>query len=149
MNNRGKLIVVPNEEQILQESFEWEVKQGESHTSDLQKFSDIYGLGYQFKEDDYQRAPCDIAGSGHMVIKTGEAASLIIFYLPERITDRQYNYIYNHQNEFSGYIQVNGYSLRVEETIIWDKIHGIHEIMREAMKKNLLPSSRMKKSCIR
>lgn len=149
MNNRGRLIVVPNEEQILQESFEWQVKQEKSHTFGLQKFSDTYNLGYQFEEDDYHQAPCDIAESGHMVIKTDEDASLVIFYLPERVTDRQYNYIYNHQSELSSYMQVNGYSLRVEENIIWNKVHGIHEIMREVMQKNLLSSSGVSKSSIR
>lgn len=149
MSHRGKLIVVTNEEQILQGFLEWEVKQGESHTRGLQKFSDIYGLGYQFGEEDYHKAPCDIAESGHMVIKIEEDVSLAIFYLPERVTDRQYNYIYDRQNELSGYMQVNGYSLKVEETIIWDKIHGIHEIMREAMRKNLLPSRKTEKFGIR
>lgn len=149
MNHRGKLLVIPNEEKILQEFFEWKVEQGKSHTLGLQKFSDIYSLGYQFEEEDYQKAPCDIAASGHMVIKTEEDSSLVIFYLPEKVTDRQYNYIYNHQSELCSYVQVNGYSLKVEETVIWDKVHGIHEIMKEAMKKNLLSSSIVEKSSIR
>ncbi|MDE5587241.1 MAG: hypothetical protein K2I72_02590 [Bacilli bacterium] len=78
MNHRGRLIVIPDEEQILQEIFERQVKQGESHTKYLQEFSDIFELGYHFEEDDYQKAPCDIAAAGHMVIKIEEDVSLVI-----------------------------------------------------------------------
>ena len=90
MNHRGKLIVIPNEEEILQEIFERNVRQGESHTKYLQEFSDTFMLGLHFEESDYQEAPCSIAELGHMVIKIEEDASLVVFYLPERVTDRQY-----------------------------------------------------------
>jgi len=140
MKTRGKLIVLPNEDDILQEVFEREVAQGESHTKYLQEFSDTYMLGLHFEELDYQKAPCDIAELGHIVIKTEESVSLVIFYLPERVTDRQYLYIYNHQMDFSRYTQVNGYSLERKDGISWEKIHDISGIMHEIAKKNLLPS---------
>jgi len=139
MNHRGKLIVIPNEEEILQEIFERNVRQGENHTKYLQEFSDYFMLGLHFKESDYQGAPCSIAELGHMVIKIEEDASFAIFYLPERITDRQYQYIYNHQIELGKYIEVSGFSLRRGEEISWDRIHKISGIMGEATKKNLTP----------
>ncbi len=144
MNHRGKLIVIPDEEQILQEIFERQVKQGESHTKYLQEFSDIYMLGYHFEEEDYQKAPCDIAEAGHMVIKTEDDASLVICYLPKKITDRQYLYLYDHQVELSQYGQVNGYSLKREEGIEWEKVHGIGEIIQESRVKNQTPSRSQK-----
>ena len=141
MNNRGKLWIIPNEEEILQECFEREIKDGYSHTCYMQEFSDIYQLGFKFKEDDYQLAPCEIAMLRHMVVKSEDEVSLVVFYLPERITDRQYNWLYQNSDMLSKYIQVNGNSLCIadEDGICWKKVHGIEEMMKEARKKNLLP----------
>ena len=142
MNHRGRLIVIPDEAKILQEIFERQIKQGESHTKYLQEFSDIFELGYHFKEDDYQEAPCAIANSGHMVIKIEEDVSLVICYLPKRITDRQYLYLHGHQTEFSQYGKINAYSLKTEEEEEWDSVHGMGEIIQEATRKNLLRLSK-------
>lgn len=142
MNNRGKLWIIPNEDEILQESFERNVESGKSHTYRMQEFSDIYQLGFKFSEDDYQEAPCEIAALGHLVVKSEDEVSLVICYLPERITDRQCNWLYDNQNMLSKYMQVNGYSLNDNE---WNKIHGIDQIMMDAAKKNLLNEKGMKK----
>lgn len=149
MNHRGKLIVIPNEDEILQEIFERNVRQGESHTRYLQEFSDTYMLGLHFEEDDYQKAPCDIAELGHMVIKVEDDASLVIFYLPERITDRQYLYIYSHQTELEKYTEVSGFSLRKEENSAWENIHKVSGIIEEATRKNLLQVSKSEGTNVR
>lgn len=139
MQNRGKLWIIPNEEEILQEAFQRNVQEGRSHTHRIQEFSDIYHLGFQFKEEDYQTAPCEIAMLGHMVVKSEEEVSLIVCYLPEKITDRQYNWLYQNSDMLGKYIQINAYSLETanEDGICWKKVHGIEEIMKEARKKNL------------
>lgn len=140
MNNRGKLWIIPNEEEILQEVFERNVQEGKSHTRHMQEFSDIYQLEFQFTEEDYQTAPCEIAMLGHMVVKSEEQVSLVVCYLPERITDRQYNWLYQNIDMLGKYIQVNGYSLQIadEDGICWKKVHGLEEILKEARRKNLL-----------
>ena len=92
VNNRGKVIIIPNEEQILQETFIRDVKLGESHTKYLQEFSDIYSLGYSFKLDDYQTAPCQIAEEGHSILKSEDSVSLMVLYIPLIVSNRQYNW---------------------------------------------------------
>ena len=141
MSNRGKLWIIPNEEEILQEVFERNVQEGKSHTYYIQEFSNIYQLGFTFKEADYQTAPCEIAMLGHMVVKSEDEVSLVECYLPERVTDRQYNWLYQNNDMLSKYMLVNGNSLCIadEDGICWKKVHGIEEIMKEARKKNLLP----------
>lgn len=58
MNRRGKVWIIPDEGQIIQPLFERDVALGENHTKKIQEFSDMYKLGFQFKPDDYQEAPC-------------------------------------------------------------------------------------------
>ncbi len=133
MIHRGKLFIIPDEEQILQGLFEYSVEQGKSHTKGIQVFSDMYQLGYQFSEEDYQEAPCLIASMGHMVMKTDDDTSLAIFYLPERITERQNNWIYENQPMLNTYVHVNAYSKNGNK---WDALHGMYEIKLEANRKN-------------
>ena len=143
MLNRGKLWVIPDEETIIQEVFERNVEKGKSHTYHLQEFSDIFQLGFKFSEDDYQTAPCEIASLGHLVLKSEDEVSLVVCYLPEKITDRQYNWLYNNQNLINFYRQVNGYSIRKNsDTMELKKIHGFSQIMQEAAIKNMLIEKR-------
>lgn len=147
MNNRGKLWIIPDEEQILQEVFESDIKKGISHTSGIQEFSNKYKLGYKFSEEDYQKAPCDMALLGHMVIKTEEETSLVVCYLPERVTDRQYNWLYQNNMILNNYVQIGAFSLHrvVDDSTCWKEIYGIQEIMKEAGKKNLIPKEERKR----
>lgn len=140
MNKRGKLWIIPDEDKILQEIYEQDVQKDKTHTYYIQEFSNIYQLGFDFKEEDYQSAPCEIAILGHLVIKSEEEVSLIVCYLPERITDRQYNWLYQNREMFDKYIQVNGYSLQTvdDDGMCWKKVHGIEEIMVEVRKKNMI-----------
>jgi len=138
MFNRGKLFIIPNEDEILQEVFERKVEEGKSHTTRIQEFSDIYKLGFDFTEEDYQTAPCNIAALGHLVIKTEDEVSLVVCYVPERITDKQYNWLYQNKEMLNSYIQVSANSLEMltEDGACWKKLHGVEEIIREAWKKN-------------
>ena len=61
-------------------------------------------LGFHFEEYDYQKNLFGIAELGHMVVKIEDDASLFVFYLPEKVTNRQYMYIYSHQMELEKYI---------------------------------------------
>lgn len=147
MNNRGKLWIIPNEEEILQEVFNRNVEEGKSHTTRIQEFSDVYNLGFKFNEEDYQTAPCEIANLGHMVIKSEDEVSLVVCYLPKKITDRQYNWLYQNKEMLSRYIQVSAESLQMvnEDGACWKKLHGVEEIIFEAGKKNLMTEKGMKR----
>ena len=65
---------------------------------------------------------------------------MIVCYLPERITDRQYNWLYQNRELFDKYIQVNGYSLQTldDDGTCWKKVHGMEEIMVEVRRKNMI-----------
>ena len=45
---RGKVVIIPDERQILADSFERDVYYGEDHVEVYQEFSDKYRLGYSF-----------------------------------------------------------------------------------------------------
>lgn len=147
MNNRGKLIIVPNEDEILLDKFEKYVEIGKSHTYRIQEFSDMFMLGFNFIEEDYQTAPCEIAAKGHLVIKIAEEESITILYLPEVITDRQYEWLYNNIEELTKYIMVNSFSLTYsdENIPVWERIRGLNEIIAKSREKNLLYKKGMKK----
>lgn len=147
MINRGKLWIIPNEEEILQEVYEKDVEKGKSHTYRLQEFSNMYKLGFEFTEADYQTAPCEIAKLGHLVVKTEDDVSLAVCYIPERVTDRQYNWLYQNRLLLDKYTQINAYSVQVieEDGICWKKLHGIDEIILESNRKNLLSKKGMKR----
>ena len=140
MNKCGKLWIIPDEDKILQEIYEQDVQKDKTHTYYIQEFSNIYQLGFDFKEEDYQSAPCEITTLGHLVIKSEDEVSLIVCYLPERITDRQYNWLYQNRELFDKYIQVNGYSLQTvdDDGTCWKKVHGMEEIMIEVRRKNMI-----------
>ena len=87
------------------------------------------------KDSDYNTAPCEIAMLGHLVIKTIEDVKMIVCYLPEIVTDKQYEFIYNNQDMFLNNIQNGGYSLRNNEFV---EINGMDNLMREINKKNML-----------
>ena len=144
MNNRGKLWIIPNEEEFSQELFERNVKLGEYHSKYIQEFSDLYMLGLVFKEDD-QNAPYEIAKFGHVVVKSDDEIPSIICYLPERVTDSQYNWFDKNVPMLSQYIEVSGNSLQVidEDGACWKKLHSVDEIITESRKKNLLPKKGM------
>ena len=124
---RGKVYIIPNEDQIIEDCFYREI--GSSHLRAIQEFSDKYRLGYQFHEEDYQNAPCQVAMDG----------SLAVAYIPEEITDRQSLWLYDHQRELSKYGMIVGYELFKEESNYkLFHLHGLDEIMKSTNKKNFI-----------
>lgn len=138
MNDRGKLIIIPNEDEILLDKFEKEVEMGRSHTYRIQEFSDMFMLGFTFTEEDYQAAPCEVAAKGHLVIKMAEESSITILYLPEIITNRQYEWLYSNVLELSRYVTVSAFSLTYSDDNIpvWVRVKGLNEIIVTAREKN-------------
>lgn len=136
MRMRGKLYIIPDENQILQEVFYRDVQK--DHLKAIQEFSDQFKLGYHFQADEYQEAPCMVALDGHLLVKTEENASLAVCYLPERVTDRQNIWLYEHRLEFSQYRMVGGYKLSsgTGKSNI-ETVHGIDELLVEANKRNM------------
>lgn len=48
----------------------------------------IFQVPIYFQESDYHEAPCMLAEMGHLIIKSTDIASQLIFYLPKEITTR-------------------------------------------------------------
>ena len=92
---RGNLIIIPDENQILNPIFKEDITGKDSHNTGIEKFIKKYYPNTQIKIDldDYNGAPCEIVKMNHLVIKTEDTISLLIFYLPEIITDRQITWL--------------------------------------------------------
>jgi len=148
MNNRGDLWIIPNEEDIILDVYTRRVPLGMSHTYYLQEFSDLYNLGFNFKEDDCQIAPCEMASIGHLVIKSENQVSMVVCYLPEIITYRQFQWFHQNMMMLSNYTQVNGFSLQMSDSdgICFKKLHGVNEIMTEMRKKYSFKVKGMRKN---
>ena len=137
MNSRGKVWIIPDEGQIIQPLFERDVQMGEEHVNKFQEFSDSYQLGFHFERDEYQEAPCRIAELGHMIVNSENSLGIIVFYLPEVITDRELEWFYQNEMMFERYSIIAAYTLRVEnDKYNWEeRIYGVDKIKREINRK--------------
>lgn len=138
MNERGMLWIIPDENQIMQPLFVKKIEEGISHTKEMLNFVETFQIPVNFQESDYHEAPCMLAEMGHLVIKSADTASQLIFYLPKDITFRQIEYLINNQMVFMNYQKVGAYSIRNLENgeIVWKNLHGLDEVMKEARIKN-------------
>ena len=136
---RRKVVIIPDERQILADSFERDVYYGEDHVEVYQEFSDKYRLGYSFLKDDSQHASLEIARLGHFSYKTENDAGIIIFYLPKEITDQQLNYFETHQYDFFSWNMVGAYSFSEdndEKEVV--SLKGLSTILQTMRVKNQL-----------
>lgn len=77
-----------------------------------------------------------VAQLGHFSYKTEENSNVIIFYLPEVITERQMRYFDNHFIDFMKYDLIGTFSLDGEEHESIQKLHGSAEIRKVMRDKN-------------
>lgn len=78
----------------------------------IQEFSDKYKLGYQFEKGEYQEAPCILARDGMLVVKTVDSAGILIFYIPEIISDNQCMWYSENMMLFSKYSTIGAYLVK-------------------------------------
>lgn len=136
---RGNLIIIPDENQILNPIFKEDITGKDAHNTGIEKFIKKYYPNTQIKIDldDYNGAPCEIVKMNHLVIKTEDTISLLIFYLPEIITDRQITWLMEQQFILGRYQTCVGLSETKEENkIIFKEMNGLSDIMKEAKRKN-------------
>lgn len=100
----GRVIIVPDEEEIDDDLFEGVIVGNEIHVDRYQDFSDKYHLGYNFIENDSYMAPLTMASLGHFCYNTAESISNILMYIPEVVTKRQYNYFVNNKEMILKYV---------------------------------------------
>ena len=135
MLNRGKLWIVPNEEEIIQPLFFEDLYGEEGHLKGIQDFSDKFDLGFNFTLNDTQQAPIDIAERGHLVIKSDEDNKLLFFYIPKKVSDRQLEYFNDNEINYSNTYKVIG-SFSLEDEGI-EVIRGLMGIRKELTRKNI------------
>lgn len=101
----GRVIIVPDEEQIKDDLFEEIIVGNENHVDRYQDFSDKYHLGYKFSKDDFLVAPLTMASLGHFCYNTVELIDSIIIDIPKAVTKRQYNYFVNNKEMILKYFE--------------------------------------------
>lgn len=100
----GRVIIVPDEEQIKDDLFEGIIVGNKNHVDRYQDFSNKYNLGYDFSENDSYIAPLTMASLGHFCYNTAESISNILMYIPEVVTKRQYDYFVNNREMILKYV---------------------------------------------
>lgn len=78
----------------------------------IQEFSDKYKLGYHFEKGKYQEAPCILERDGMLVVKTVDSAGILIFYIPEIISDNQCMWYSENMMLFSKYSTIGAYLVK-------------------------------------
>lgn len=136
MNGRGTLWIIPDENVIVQDLYKCSVDNGISHTKKMKEFVQKFNLDFNFNEEDYQEAPCMLAESGHLVIKSIDDVSQLVFYIPPKVCDRQMEFLINEQFNLSKYQIIVAFSKSDNDT--WDNLHGFNEIMQAMKNKNNL-----------
>lgn len=133
MTDRGRVIIIPNENKILQSIYEKDIMQ--NHLEAFRDFSEKFKLGYHFKDEDYQEAPLQIAKEGHLSIKTIDDAGLFIIYIPRVVTDRQIEWFYKNMDNYNQYQTIGGFAIETEEPQLVEGKEAIKKIMN---KRNML-----------
>ncbi len=135
---RGRVVIIPDEGQIIKDEFEQDVLDDEYHVKAYQKFSDENNLGFKFREDESHRAGFTMAELGHFNYKTEDDIGVLAFYLPSKVTDRQLEYFESHMLDFEEYTTIGAYIFRrVDDAVYTDEIYGLEAIRSQMVKRNM------------
>ena len=135
---RGKVVIIPDEGQIIKDEFAQDILDDEYHVKGYQKFSDDNNLGLNFRDDESHRAGLSIAELGHFNYKTEDDIGVIAFYLPSKVTGRQLEYFESHILDFGQYTTIGAYVFRrVDAAVYTDEIYGLEAIRSQMVKRNM------------
>lgn len=81
--------------------------------------------------DDYHEGPCLLASLGYMVVKSENDSSILVYYLPETISENQRDWFIDHRYLGIEYTKIGGYSLKRT----WETIEGFEGIKKEIKEK--------------
>ena len=135
MDCRGKMwIITPSSDN----DYERLIPRGKFHTDYFQEYSNMNNLGYTYTIIDYQKAPCEIALLGNLVIKTDDDEKLLICYIPQEVTNKQLDFINKNLDDISkNYQSILGYSDIKDYIYDGNHLHSIEEIKNECIKKHI------------
>ena len=132
----GRVIIVPDEEQIKDDLFEEIIVGNENHVDRYQDFSDKYHLGYNFSENDSYIAPLTMASLGHFCYNTAESISNILMYIPEVVTKRQYDYFVNHREMILKYVDKKATAVKkIDGNLVTEELDDLDLIEKEVKKR--------------
>ena len=128
----GRVIIVPDEEQIKDDLFEGIIVGNKNHVDRYQDFSNKYNLGYDFSENDSYIAPLTMASLGHFCYNTAESISNILMYIPEVVTKRQYDYFVNNREMILKYVDKKATTIRNKDgNLVTEELDGLDLIEKE------------------
>lgn len=135
MTERGKVTIIPDENQILADEYTKNINK--NHLEAFIDFSNKFNLGYSFTYNDYQYAPEQLARDGHLILKTIDGQKTAIFYIPKVVTDRQVEWFEYNKFDFLHADLIGAFSINGDEEES-EQIYGLAEINKEIKRKNIL-----------
>lgn len=128
----GRVIIVPDEEQIKDDLFEGIIVGNKNHVDRYQDFSNKYNLGYDFSENDSYIAPLTMASLGHFCYNTAESISNILMYIPEVVTKRQYDYFVNNREMILKYVDKKATAVKkIDGNLVTEELDDLDLIEKE------------------
>lgn len=128
----GRVIIVPDEEQIKDDLFEGIIVGNKNHVDRYQDFSNKYNLGYDFSENDSYIAPLTMASLGHFCYNTAESISSILMYIPEVVTKRQYDYFVNNREMILKYVDKKATAVKKRDgNLVTEELDDLDLIEKE------------------
>ena len=128
----GRVIIVPDEEQIKDDLFEGIIVGNKNHVDRYQDFSNKYNLGYDFSENDSYIAPLTMASLGHFCYNTAESISNILMYIPEVVTKRQYDYFVNNREMILKYVDKKATAVKKRDgNLVTEELDDLDLIEKE------------------
>ena len=138
VRKRGDLWVIPFDSE---ENYHIDILIGQEHTEGLIDFVRRNSLPLDIKVDDYHESPCLLASLGYMVVKSENDSSILVYYIPEMISENQRDWFIEHRYLEMEYIKIGGYSLNEN----WKIIESFEGIKREIKEKYVMESRNFRK----
>ena len=78
-------------------------------------------------------------------MKSEDPSGLVIFYLPETITDRELEWFYQNEMMLSRYNVIGAYNLqKTDDEVKWENFYGVDKIKKEMNRKYLQEKQSLK-----
>lgn len=78
-------------------------------------------------------------------MKSEDPSGLVIFYLPETITDRELEWFYQNEMMLSRYNVIGAYNLqKTDDEVKWENFYGVDKIKKEMNRKYLQKKQSLK-----
>lgn len=79
------------------------------------------------------------------MVKSEDPSGLVIFYLPETITDRELEWFYQNEMMLSRYNVIGAYNLqKTDDEVKWENFYGVDKIKKEMNRKYLQKKQSLK-----